>query len=593
MNKSLHTKLVLIMLLLIVSLMTVVCAFLIRGVQSFYLSEFYQQMSSVFSDSEFSNYVREAASSPDAPARLDETIGAYSGLLGINSASRDYCILDGATGSLLSGHSDSGELEITSNILTALDGRVGDSSSVSLDYMDVAVPVSGESGSYIIYIRDNKDSALRLNMELFMIIMQSLVFGLVISVLLSLLLSKTMVTPIQNLTHAAERVAAGDFSSGPNEVHAKDEIGVLTNTFNDMAVRLHDTLDAIESERNKLSTVILHMTDGLVAFSRSGNLIHFNPSAERMFARSFETSPPVYDELFGDVASIDELFALDEQEHVSVSRSINGRELEIFLATFSGDGAQGGVLGVIHDITEQKKSDDLRREFVANVSHELRTPITNIRSYAETLIETDDIPPDMQLSFLKVILSESDRMTTLVQDLLTLSRFDAGNSDMSFAPFSLEKSIRDVCAAITLEAAKHSHELSLHFDAPLPEIIGDRSRIEQVMVNIISNAVKYTPDGGKIQVAGRAEGENVVVSVRDNGIGIPEADQPRIFERFYRVDKARSRAYGGTGLGLSIAQEIVNLHGGTIALESAPGKGTCITVTLPIDASAGRNGGAE
>jgi len=594
MNKSLHTKLVLIILLLIVSLMTVVCIFLIRGVQSFYLNGFYEQMSSVFAGGEFAADLRDAAAQPDAAERLDGIIGSYSGLLGIDSDTRNYYILDGSTGRVLAGSDMTGaqELEITPNILAALDGREGDSGSASDDYMDVAVPLSEGTG-YIIYIRDNKETAQDLNMQLFMIIMQSLLFALVISVFLSFLLSKTMVTPIQDLTHAAERVAAGDFSAELDEAQTRDEIGVLTNTFNNMAVQLKDTLEDIENERNKLSTVFRHMADGVVAFSRDGKLIHYNPAAERLLGRQMHTSPPDYRYFFGDVADAEELFELEEMDYVTVNRTIGKRELQIFLATFSGEGAQGGVLAVIHDITEQKKSDDMRREFVANVSHELRTPITNIRSYAETLMEAEDIPADMQKSFLKVILSESDRMTKIVRDLLTLSRFDAGSADVHFEPFSVQDMLREVCAAITLEAAKLGHTLSLHFEGDIPKINGDSSRIEQVIVNIVSNAVKYTPRDGKIEVNCSREGDTVVIAVKDNGIGIPKEDQPRIFERFYRVDKARSRAAGGTGLGLSIAKEIVMSHGGSIDLDSEVGRGTCITVTLPLDAADVKQGGTQ
>ncbi len=587
MTRGLHMKLVLIMLLLIVSLMTVVCAFLIRGVQGFYRSEFYEQMQSTFSNTELVSSLRSAADLPGADEKMEQILGGYSGLLGIDYNSRNYYVLDGKTGTALAGGSQDlvGTLEITPNILTALTGEEGDDNSATAPYMDVAIPIAGESGtSYIVYIRDNKQVVQDLNMELFLIIMQALVIGLIISVLLSFLLSKTMVTPIQSLTRAAELVAGGDFSS-KIEVQAKDEIGVLTNTFNNMATKLQDTLEDIESERNKLSTVFRHMTDGLVAFSRDEKLIHFNPAAERMLGKSLHDTKPTYTELFGEFASTDEVFDMSGQDYLTVGERIGDRELEIFLATFAGEGAQGGILAVIHDITEQKKSDALRREFVANVSHELRTPITNIRGYAETLLDTADLPKEMEADFLRVILSESDRMTKIVQDLLSLSRFDAGNLDLAFERFSIEDSVKDVCSAITIEASKHGHTLNLHFDEALPKISGDKARIEQVVVNIISNAVKYTPDGGIIDVHAYKEEKSVVIKVTDNGIGIPKDDLPRIFERFYRVDKARSRAYGGTGLGLSIAQEIISRHGGSIEIESAHGEGATVTVRLPIEAT--------
>jgi len=583
-KRGLHTKLVLIMLLLIISLMTVVGAFLIRGVLGFYTNEFYEQMISFFSVPEFVADLRSAADDPDGPAKIGEILNASRGALGINSDSRNYYILDSEFGNLLLS-SDPREdiiLEKSPNILTALAGEEGWASSLTQDYMDVALPISGEHNSYIIYIRDNKQTVSDLNMELIQIITEALIIGLVISVLLSFLLSKTMITPIQSLTRAAERVSRGDFTQ-KIEIQTQDEIGVLTQTFNNMAKQLKDTLEDIENERNKLMTVFLHMTDGVVAFSRDGSLMHHNPAAERMLGISLSDRSVNFDTIFGDFASMDELLRLKSPEYAEFERNINGMDLEISMAPISGYGAQGGILAVIHDVTEQKKSDALRREFVANVSHELRTPITNIRSYAETLADSEDLPPDMVKNFLRVIVNESDRMTKIVQDLLTLSRFDSGKADLHFEKFSFSLSVKNVYEAMLMEAKKNGLEMSLEIEENLPDITGDRSRIEQVLLNIISNAVRYTPEGGRISVrAGRGDG-TVWMEVADTGIGIPPEDLPRIFDRFYRVDKARSRASGGTGLGLSIAKDIVVRHSGNISVESTVGKGTTMTVTLPIE----------
>ena len=241
------------------------------------------------------------------------------------------------------------------------------------------------------------------------------------------------------------------------------------------------------------------------------------------------------------------------------------------------------MAGQLEDtLDDLKKSEQTRREFVANVSHELRTPITSIRSYAETLDEDPRMDPDTRHRFLDVIVNESDRMTKIVQDLLTLSRFDAGSIEFTFEKFSFEKSVRDVYAATRLDAQNHRHEFTLEFLTPVPEIRGDSARIEQVLINMVSNAIKYTKDGGKIRMTAGAREDTVWCTVRDNGIGIPKEDVNKVFDRFYRVDKARSRESGGTGLGLSIAKEIAARHGGSISVQSAPGRGTAITVTLPV-----------
>ena len=479
MNRSLYSKLVLIMLLLIVSLMSVAGVFLMRGVRSFYLEGFYQQMSAVFASQDVADDLRAAAAHENGAREMAEVISLYSGRFGIDSGTRNYYILSSATGAVLDGSNiPENGMPITPNILTAINGGNGTMVDSSAEYMDMAIPIplipnDPESADYIVYIKDNKQTVQNLNTELFRIILEALVVGLVISLLLSMLLAKTMITPIQSLTRAAERVASGDFSRRPRN-DAKDEIGVLTRTFNNMAGQLETNLDDL------------------------------------------------------------------------------------------------------------RRSEQMRREFVANVSHELRTPITSIRSYAETLDDSADLPRDTEKQFLRVIVNESDRMKNIVQDLLTLSRFDAGSYEFRFELFSFENSVREVYNAMLLEAQNHHHEFTLEFKSEMPNITGDPQRLEQVLINMISNAIKYTPDGGRILVTAGAY-ENVVwASVRDTGIGIPDEDVSRVFERFYRVDKARSRESGGTGLGLSIAQEIVLRHSGTLELQSRRNKGTTITMTLPF-----------
>ena len=479
MKKSLYTKLVLIMLLLIISLMAVVGAFLTNEIRSYYLEDFYDKMKTVFEDPQLAADLRAAADDSNAPTKMADTLKNYSSQLGIASGSRNYYILSGDTGAWLIGSEAAGEnLKATRNILTAIDGKEGTESDASASYMDLAIPFQGKTGSYIVYVKDNKSSVRQLSSVLIGIIAQALLVGLIISVLLSLLLAKALVTPIVSLTNAAERVAAGDFSSKPVS-DAQDEIGVLTRTFDGMAGQLETTLDDL------------------------------------------------------------------------------------------------------------KKSEEMRKQFVANVSHELRTPITSIRSYAETLMDADELPKETEQQFLGVILNESDRMTNIVADLLTLSKFDAGSIEFHFECFSFERSLSDVYSAMLLEAQKHGHDFTLEIASPpLPEIMGDRSRIEQVLINMVTNAVKYTPDGGTVALTAGRDGKNVWASVRDNGIGIPADDVGKVFDRFYRVDKARSRESGGTGLGLSIAREIALRHDGSMTLESELGKGTVITLTLPVEGPA-------
>lgn len=582
-------KLVLILILLIVSLMTVVGAFLMNSVVVFYIRDFYTQMNEVFvQDEDFVRDLVTAVPGETDGARALQRLLNSNMSLGVNGRTRNYYILDGRTGNCLaSSSSDGGSgLEDTPNLLTALNDRTeGDASDVTANYMDLALPITRGGTNYIIYIYDNRQMARELNNSLFLLILEALSFGLVISVLLSFLLSKTMITPIERLTEGVRRVAAGDFSRRI-EISATDEIGVLTDNFNHMARQLQDTIREVETERNKLDTLFLHMKDGVVAFSRSGAVIHKNPAAEKMLGT--EIGPSVtYDGLFRTAAPpLDRVLSLAQNGYLEGERRADGRSLELLLAPFDRDSREGGVMVVIHDVTEQRKAEEMRKEFVANVSHELRTPLTNIRSYAETLAESADLPPEMQQSFLGVILNESDRMAHIVQDLLTLSRFDSGHSELNLSRFSFAAAVRDMYSANLMAAQRHGHTVELTLAPDLPEIVGDRERIIQVMMNIVSNAIKYTPDGGEIRISAGLERTSVWMAVSDNGIGIPPADRARIFERFYRVDKARSRESGGTGLGLSIAKEIMNRHHGTLELVDRPGPGSTLRMTLPVEGPA-------
>ena len=591
MFRSLHMKLTLILLLLITSLMAVMGVFLTTSVSSFYINTFYQQMEGAFGTdrAEFVTTLRNEAAQEDGAYRIQEMLEANAGLLGIDYRTRNYFVLDGAGGGYLTGSAEADRLprEQSANLLTARtavavrdESIVGDESDFSAEYMDVAIPIMGGENAYIIYILDTKDTVSGLNEQLFVIILQAMIIGLIISVLLSFLLSKTMVDPIEKLTAGAERVAAGDFSSELT-VESTDEIGILTGTFNEMAGVLQDTLAAIENERNKLDTLFLHMTDGVVAFDHKGCLIHCNPAATELLDRTVEADC-TYEELLGDLHSFENILALQRPNYIEDELMVGDRTIELYLAPFS-DREQGGVLIVLHDVTEQHRNEERRKEFVANVSHELRTPLTNVRSYAETLRDGGaDIPPEMAESFLDIIMTETDRMTHIVQDLLVLSRLDAGNTEMAFSRFPFGAAISSVMQANALNAKQRGHALTCEMPKDLPLVMGDRNRLEQVMMNIIGNAIKYTPDGGHIHVTAATEGDTVWMEVSDDGIGIPEEDRERIFERFYRVDKARSRESGGTGLGLSIAREIVQRHNGNLALAPHTGKGTTVRLTLPI-----------
>lgn len=588
MFRSLHMKLVLIMILLVTSIMAVAGAFLINSVGRFYLNDFSTQMQAVFEDREFNRDLTiPKTADEDGVEGLMGVLSGYMGDLGVDGRNRNYFILHGETGAFLAGSNDElgKNLKHTNNILKAInEAKPQIQNDLTAQQMDVAVPITRGGVPYIIYILDNRQTVHALSGEMFVLIIEALGFGLVISILLSFLLAKTMIIPIRRLTEGAKCMAEGDFHETIS-VDSEDEIGVLTNTFNDMAGQLKKTIQEVENERNKLDALFRNMTDGVVAFNRNGLVIHANPAAEIMLDQPILIGGSVlYQELFGNMASLEEVLTVtnDAIEHDMMQGE---RSLHLLFATFSRE-EQAGVLVVIHDVTQQVKTETMRREFVANVSHELRTPLTNIRSYAETLADTSDMPPELQKNFLQVILNESDRMTHIVQDLLTLSRFDSERAELQFTYFPFETALQDLYRAVRMEAQRRGHKLELRITEPLPKVRADRERILQVLMNITSNSIKYTPDCGQILIEAGLVEDTVWVEVSDNGIGIPAEDRDRIFERFYRVDKARSRESGGTGLGLSIAKEIVHRHEGDLRLVDREGAGTTLRLELKTEGPA-------
>lgn len=579
-------KLIMIMTLLILSLMTVVGAFLVNSVMDFYLKDFYTQMATVFADRSLSADLQlETEDETNKAEMIAQVLTVYSGTLGIDGQNRNFYVLDGTSGAFLVGSDPDGgsNLAYTDNLLVALQKKeVGDQSSMAADYMDLAIPITRGGDDFVIYILDQKVTVSLLVNEIISLILEALIFALFLSLFLSFLLSKTMVTPLEQLTQGAKQLARGNFSN-TIQVSSHDEIGVLTEAFNAMANQLEDTLDQVEEERDKLNTLFLHMNDGVLAFSQKGTIIHANPSAKEMLVQSIELDVTTYESLLDEITPFEALLAVDDYFEGEMERY--GRHLELLMAPLDRN-RHGGVLVVIRDVTAQRQNENLRREFVANVSHELRTPITNIKSYAETLEDNSaDIDSETRQKFLGVIVKESDRMTHIVQDLLTLSRFDSHRADLTLRKFSFEQAVQELYNAVYMESVRHEHTLKLDIKGKLPHIIADRERILQVMMNITSNAIKYTPNGGEIIIsAGKTEdNQSVYMIVDDNGIGIPEEDRSRIFERFYRVDKARSRHSGGTGLGLAIAEEIVERHGGQLRLLEKEGSGAKIMLELLIE----------
>ena len=578
--RSLQAKLVLVFVLLIVSVMVIVGTFMLNRVSIYYFDDFTEQMNSVF-NAELFAMLRDEAAAEDGAARLNTAVKAYASAMKISSY-RNYYILDGKTGATLYGSKD-GEVERTPAIISALSGKIGQEKKISSGYIDRACPIEVEGElKYIVYIKDTKQDMQNLTSSMFSIILRSMMFALLIAIVLSFLFAKTITTPIESITKGAKKLSMGELDTSL-AVNSNDEIGTLTEAFNDMATALNTTLAKVEDERNKLDTIFLYMADGVTAFSDDGNLIHYNPAAVEMLGFN-EKKAKTYGEIFAESGIEFESLLKNEEGLSEYDLEVGEKTLKISFAHFGEEAGTHGVIAIIHDFTAQQKLEKSRREFVANVSHELRTPLTNVKSYTETLVESPDAPDEMKAQFFDVILNETDRMTRIVKDLLSLSKLDSAKMDWKNENFSLKKSVENAYRAIELEARRRGQKLTMSIDASLPSFYGDRERIEQVLMNLLSNAVKYTPDNGKIEFSAEKTDDNFAkITVKDNGIGIPEKDIPRLFERFYRVDKARSREMGGTGLGLAIAKEIIEHYGGEIKLESEFEKGTRVSVFLPLE----------
>ncbi|MGG7621799.1 cell wall metabolism sensor histidine kinase WalK [Robertmurraya sp. GLU-23] len=409
--------------------------------------------------------------------------------------------------------------------------------------------------------------------------------ALLITAVLGILLAQTITRPISDMRKQAQAMAKGNFSRKV-KVFGYDEIGQLAITFNNLTKKLQEAQATTEGERRKLSSVLSYMTDGVVATDRKGRVILINEPAAKLLSVSRET---ILSSSIVSLLGLEEDYSFEdllvEKESLILDYSTATKPL-ILRANFSviqkETGFVNGLITVLHDITEQEKIDLERREFVANVSHELRTPLTTMRSYLEALSDGAWKDEEIAPNFLSVTQTETERMIRLVNDLLQLSKMDSKDYRLKKEWFNFVDFFNRIIDRFEIIKDENTaFERKLLDYAAFVE--GDADKLTQVLDNIISNAMKYSPQGGKITFKVEEKEDHIVVSVSDQGMGIPKENLQQIFERFYRVDKARTRKLGGTGLGLAIAKEMVEAHGGEIWAESVEGKGTTVSFTLPYD----------
>lgn len=418
------------------------------------------------------------------------------------------------------------------------------------------------------------------------ILLSGTLIALLFTAVLGSILSNTITRPIKEITKQATAVADGFFDKEV-KIHGQDEIGQLANTFNNMTTRLKEALSLNEEEREKLSSILTNMNDGIVASDEQGNVIVVNRKAKQLLQLEIEQINQRYIcDLFNSFLKSPQQFLLEEDHVTYIERELPEEDSLFVKVTCTAIHRRGygitGWIAVLQDITEQEKLELARREFVANVSHELRTPLTTIKSYLEALDEDVISQPQTASRFVQVAKNETERMIRLISDLLQLSRLDSKQLLIKKLQVRVNDILEEVADRFAIQLRQKNIKLELNISSNIEYIYVDRDKIDQVLDNLMSNAIKYTPEKGNIIVSViQKNKKNIEILVKDNGIGIPKKELTRIFERFYRVDKARSRNMGGTGLGLSIAKEIIKFHGGQLELKSQYGQGTLASFTLP------------
>lgn len=445
-------------------------------------------------------------------------------------------------------------------------------------HMSFPVQTDGNIRGYI-YLVNNIDYIYDTVDESKQIMTQATIIALTLTIFLGLILSTSITGPIKDLTVKAKQMSLGDFDQKVT-VKSDDEIGQLGNMFNYLIDQLKKSMSSLQQEKSKMETTFTYMADGVLTVDLEGSIIHANPVAKNIL--TLRNTDEKFDDVIvnlKDTITMDYIKSKDYHGRDMVEK--NGETYDIDYAPFRNNRNEiGGVILVFKNITEQYRIDKLQKEFVANVSHELKTPITTIKSYAETLLDGALEEKGIAEEFLNVINSESDRMSRLVSDLLRLSRMDYEQTKFHKEELNLREMVELVIKKLQIQI--RDKNISVHLNVPEEfNIVFDRDGFEQILLNIAGNAVKYTQDKGNMWINAKRYNNNIVICIKDDGQGIPKEDQERIFERFYRVDKARARGLGGTGLGLSIAKQIAEAHNCSITAISEVDEGTELIITIP------------
>lgn len=459
------------------------------------------------------------------------------------------------------------------------------------DMISSNVSLDNKNGN-ISSIRISVDSsdADKLNKNYVKYLFISAFIGFIVAFIIGLRYMRYATDPYKELTKAMKNISNGNYGE---KLHFQEysELGVLANSFNDMSVKLDDTIEKLQESNTKLKATLTSIVDGLIALDNNLNFILINPVAEKIF--DIEGHKIMGKNIY-DVFSEEEIFKIFQD--YPIDNFTWEKELEIYEPEYkvlnvyanpiilNNDPTRKlGMVYLFQDVTKVKKLESVREDFVANVSHELKTPLTSIKGFIETL--KDGAIEDKKVShkFLNIIHVEVERLDCLVNDLLLLSEIESKNRDLVYEYFDVKEAIEDLFQFLDKIAEKKDIVLEKEIEKDIPEVYGSYNYFKQMLMNLVDNAIKYTPSGGKVKILAFKEGKDLTVQIKDTGIGIDKKHQDRLFERFYRVDKARSRQVGGTGLGLAIVKHIVLIFNGTLDLESAPNEGSIFTIKIPLN----------
>jgi two-component system sensor histidine kinase VicK len=472
--------------------------------------------------------------------------------------------------------------------------NVYDNSNHTRYYINVIPLVDNSNNNVVgvVYLRASLESVYSNINSITLIYLSAALITIVIGLLLAIIISQEITRPIEEMRKQTLRIARGDFS-GQVRVMGNDELGQLAGAVNNLSVRVEEAQESSDSERRRLDSVLSHMSDGVLATDRRGNVTIVNNMTLQLLGIDHE------DELIGksiiDVLDIRHDYTVrqlvnSEQKEMILDMSNSGNNL-ILNAYFSPiqreSGFVSGLVCVLHDVTSQQKEEQERKEFVSNVSHELRTPLTSVKSYVEALSDGAWQDKEIAPQFLKVVQDETERMIRMINDLLSLSRMDAGTTKLNLEYVNINELFNYILNRFDMiikkeeDPKKKKYTIERFFTKKDLWVEIDTDKFTQVIDNIMNNAIKYSPDGGVITARLLETHNHVIMSISDQGLGIPRKDLGHIFDRFFRVDKARSRKQGGTGLGLAISKEVVNMLGGQIWVDSVEGKGSTFYISLP------------